>query len=427
MVQGQAAEEVLPHYLWCNTPAIRDAVAAVVDPALSSLTFISLPDGTGGRIRYERAHPDDRAQKVLLYRRDLVYSVESTAQISRKRRRKSRRDHQRVRRHGRKSANRNHQRMRQSRTEFAVVTSPFAGRSRGEVIKDQAEIDESAGGQEARSHGVIVSDHPDDPTPLPIAPGKKSKPSQSRDSNRNRIHTRPIPCPASSSSKARSTLNAQIVPNLIVQIVPPSFTILNGVPTNIVGIVGTATWGPVNSPTIASGHGGHHAPVRGGLRPARVSTLAPQFTRLRLPKAVRPALRVVAVTDGTDTAASTTVTPIRRGHARREVAEIHGLHRGNDRHRHRRRDIDGPHRQRTADSHRLRHQPRQLHQPAFQPGRPDHDLQRRHGARTFNLTFPTGITLTGFYTGSNGNNLARIPSAPAVQQHQRCSDVQRSA
>src|SRR5580692_2419676 len=47
--------------------------------------------------------------------------------------------------------------------------------------------------------------------------------------------------------------NALVVPNLIIQIVPPSFTILNGVPTNIVGIVGTANWGPVNSPTVASG------------------------------------------------------------------------------------------------------------------------------------------------------------------------------
>src|SRR3984957_8947762 len=48
-------------------------------------------------------------------------------------------------------------------------------------------------------------------------------------------------------------LTAQLVPNLIIQIVPPTWTLLNGVPTNIVGIVGTATWGPVNSPTTASG------------------------------------------------------------------------------------------------------------------------------------------------------------------------------
>jgi hypothetical protein len=45
--------------------------------------------------------------------------------------------------------------------------------------------------------------------------------------------------------------NSLVVPNLIIQIVPPSFTILNGVPTNIVGIVGTATWGPQGDCTIS--------------------------------------------------------------------------------------------------------------------------------------------------------------------------------
>src|ERR1700722_7716034 len=48
-------------------------------------------------------------------------------------------------------------------------------------------------------------------------------------------------------------LTAQLVPNLIIQIVPPTWTLLNGVPTNIGGIIGTATWGTVNSPTKASG------------------------------------------------------------------------------------------------------------------------------------------------------------------------------
>ena len=42
------------------------------------------------------------------------------------------------------------------------------------------------------------------------------------------------------------------VPNLYVQIVAPQ-PALNGVPTNILGIVGTATWGPVGSPVICSG------------------------------------------------------------------------------------------------------------------------------------------------------------------------------
>lgn len=43
---------------------------------------------------------------------------------------------------------------------------------------------------------------------------------------------------------------ALIVPDLYVQIVPPQVTLLNGVPTNVLGVVGTATWGPVNSPTL---------------------------------------------------------------------------------------------------------------------------------------------------------------------------------
>ncbi|CAN7329243.1 phage tail protein [Variovorax sp. LjRoot84] len=43
---------------------------------------------------------------------------------------------------------------------------------------------------------------------------------------------------------------ALIVPDLYVQIVPPQVQLLNGVPTNILGVVGTAQWGPTNSPVI---------------------------------------------------------------------------------------------------------------------------------------------------------------------------------
>lgn len=39
---------------------------------------------------------------------------------------------------------------------------------------------------------------------------------------------------------------ALVVPDLYVQIVPPQTQYLNGVPTNILGIVGTASWGPTN-------------------------------------------------------------------------------------------------------------------------------------------------------------------------------------
>jgi Bacteriophage tail sheath protein len=45
---------------------------------------------------------------------------------------------------------------------------------------------------------------------------------------------------------------ALVVPDLYVQIVPPQNLVLNGVPTNIVGVVGTASWGPVGHPVIVS-------------------------------------------------------------------------------------------------------------------------------------------------------------------------------
>jgi hypothetical protein len=44
---------------------------------------------------------------------------------------------------------------------------------------------------------------------------------------------------------------ALIVPDLYVEIVPPQNLLLNGVPTNVLGIVGTSNWGPVGRPVIA--------------------------------------------------------------------------------------------------------------------------------------------------------------------------------
>jgi len=45
---------------------------------------------------------------------------------------------------------------------------------------------------------------------------------------------------------------ALIVPDLYVQIVPPQTVYLNGVPTNELGVVGTAQWGPANTPVPLS-------------------------------------------------------------------------------------------------------------------------------------------------------------------------------
>ena len=55
---------------------------------------------------------------------------------------------------------------------------------------------------------------------------------------------------------------ALVVPDLYVQIVPPQNLVLNGVPTNVVGVVGTASWGPVGQPVIVGHHGGLRAEFR---------------------------------------------------------------------------------------------------------------------------------------------------------------------
>jgi hypothetical protein len=51
------------------------------------------------------------------------------------------------------------------------------------------------------------------------------------------------------SPVGNTNLAAIGVPNVIIQIVPPN-PLLNGVPTNIIGVVGTASWGPVNSQVV---------------------------------------------------------------------------------------------------------------------------------------------------------------------------------
>ena len=45
---------------------------------------------------------------------------------------------------------------------------------------------------------------------------------------------------------------ALVVPDLYVQIVPPQNLILNGVPTDVLGVVGTASWGPVGQPVVVA-------------------------------------------------------------------------------------------------------------------------------------------------------------------------------
>src|ERR1700722_4303673 len=96
---------------------------------------------------------------------------------------------------------------------------------------------------------------------------------------------------------------ALIVPDLYVQIVPPSVTLLNGVPTNILGMVGTATWGPVGSPTIV-GKMNDYSNNFGAIQ-ARAYDMGTAVAAAVLQGASN--FRCVRVTDGTDTAASGSV------------------------------------------------------------------------------------------------------------------------
>lgn len=100
---------------------------------------------------------------------------------------------------------------------------------------------------------------------------------------------------------------ALIVPGLYVQIVPPQIALLNGVPTNVLGVVGSAAWGPVNSPIAINGA-------------SAMAAFAAQFGQIQprkhdLGTAVAVAVqqgaqtfKCVRVTDGTDVAATAVVT-----------------------------------------------------------------------------------------------------------------------
>jgi phage tail sheath protein FI len=93
---------------------------------------------------------------------------------------------------------------------------------------------------------------------------------------------------------------ALVVPDLYVQVVPPQNLLLNGVPTNVVGLVGTASWGPVNQPVVI-GSMADYARSFGSIQSRKydmgtqVATAVQQGAQ---------AFRCVRVTDGTDMAAT---------------------------------------------------------------------------------------------------------------------------
>jgi phage tail sheath protein FI len=96
---------------------------------------------------------------------------------------------------------------------------------------------------------------------------------------------------------------ALVVPDLYVQIVPPQNLVLNGVPTNVVGVVGTAPWGPVGQPVIVatmSDYAQTYGPIV-----ARKYDMGTQGATAVQQGAQN--FRCIRVTDGTDGAAQVAV------------------------------------------------------------------------------------------------------------------------
>lgn len=96
---------------------------------------------------------------------------------------------------------------------------------------------------------------------------------------------------------------AQVVPDLFVQVIPPSQASLNGVPSNVLAIAGTAQWGPLNAATPISSMA-DYSQAHGAL----------QNRKFDMGTAVAIAvqqgannIRCTRVSDGTDAAATATV------------------------------------------------------------------------------------------------------------------------
>ncbi len=95
---------------------------------------------------------------------------------------------------------------------------------------------------------------------------------------------------------------ALVVPNIYVQIVPPQ-PALNGVPSNVIGVVGTAAWGPVDVPT----NFGSYAEFQGLFGPLQ-NALFDMGTAVAVATLQNAnAFYGVRVTDGTDVKASANV------------------------------------------------------------------------------------------------------------------------
>lgn len=82
VVQGTSIKEIKRQdrqfqiTVWAPDFTARDTVAKAVDLALAKVERMTMPDNTYARMIYHGSPMTDRGEKQLLYRRDLIYSVE---------------------------------------------------------------------------------------------------------------------------------------------------------------------------------------------------------------------------------------------------------------------------------------------------------------------------------------------------------------
>jgi hypothetical protein len=67
---------------WCPTPQLRDISASLVDLGLAATRFVTLQDGSDGRLIFADTVSQDQNQNANIYRRDLIYSVEYATTMS---------------------------------------------------------------------------------------------------------------------------------------------------------------------------------------------------------------------------------------------------------------------------------------------------------------------------------------------------------
>lgn len=96
---------------------------------------------------------------------------------------------------------------------------------------------------------------------------------------------------------------SQGVPDLFINVQQPPAAVLPGAPSNIVGVVGSATWGPVNSPVVFGDFAGATAAF-GSMQNRKYDLLTP--VALAAMQGAN-AFVGVRVTDGTDAAASAAI------------------------------------------------------------------------------------------------------------------------